>query len=220
MKSLFIASVWLAGAVCAGYAPQNKSVHKTPPEHSTVTCPDAEAQQACKSYQELLKAKDPGLPASGSFICFRKNMDQFFVVHISKPYFPKHWDKELKQMVADESARPGSGYAHTYKDGVLDLGTMPYLFFSGQWQPILYSDSGIFASDKINRTMQDVNDPDVGISIDETQVNVGYKYKNRFEKTILYTLTIQRSTGRFAESFLEEAAKFPFSQNVGYCAYH
>jgi hypothetical protein len=219
MKSLFIVSVLIAGTVCAGQAPQKKSDRKTPTEHSAFVCPDAEAQQPCKSYQELLKAKDTGLPASDSYICFRKRVDEFFVVHISKPYFQKHWDQDLKQMVADEAAHPGSGYAQTYKDGVLDLNTMPSLFFSGQWQPIPDSESGFFVSDKINRTKQDENDPNVGVSIDETQVNVGYKYKNRFEKTIQYTLTIQRSTGRFAESFLEEAGKFPFSQGVGYCAY-
>lgn len=123
-------------------------------------------------------------------------------------------------MVPDESPRLGFGGAQIYKDGVLDSNTMPSLNFIGKWQPIPFSKSGVFDSERINSTTQDRNDHNVGVSIDETQVNVRYKYKNRLDKTIQYTLTIQRSTGRFAESFLEEADKYPFLEGTGYCAYH
>ena len=217
---LFIVGVLLVPTICVGQVPQKKSAQKTPAEHSTFICPDSEAQQACKSYQELVKAKDPSLPSSDYYACFRKSVDEFFVVHFSKPYFPKHWDPESRQMVVDESAHSaGRGLAQTYANGVLDSSAPPSIFFSGQWQP-LFSESGIFASDKINGAKQDEKDTNVGISIDETQANVTYKYKNRFEKTIIYTLTIQRSTRRYTESFLVEADKLPFSQMGGYCAYH
>jgi hypothetical protein len=220
MRAVFIVSVLVAGTICAGQAPPKKSVPKTTAEHSTLVCPDAEAQQACRSYQELLKAKDTGLPADKAYICFRKKVDEFFVVSFFTPYFRKHWDQELKQMVADQSQRPGYGLAQTYKDGVLSLSVTPALVFSGQWQPIPYSESGIFVSDRINTMKQDQNDANVGVSIDESQVSIGYKYKNKNDKTTQYTLTIQRSTGRFTESFLEEAEKVPFLEGTGYCAYH
>jgi hypothetical protein len=97
---------------------------------------------------------------------------------------------------------------------------MPFLFFSGQWQPpILYSESGSFISDKINSKKQDENDRNVSVSIEETQVNIGYKYPNKLDKTIQYTLTIQRSTGRFAENFQLGADKLAFSENTGYCVF-
>jgi len=220
MRRSLIVCVLVAGTVCAGQAPPKKSAPKKPTEHATFVCPDAEAQQACKSYQELLKAKDTGLPTSDAYVCFRKKTDEFFVVHISQPYFPQHWDKESKQMVADESPRPGFGYVQTYKDGVLDSNTMPTLSFSGQWQRFPFSESSVFNADTIYLTKLDKNDPNVGVFIDETQDNIGYKYKNTFDKTMQYTLTIQRSTGRFAERFLEEAEKVPLLDRTGYCAYH
>lgn len=206
----------IAGMVFAGQAPPKKSVPKTPAEHSTFVCPDAEAQQACKSYQELLNAKDKSLPDDG-YICFRQKMDEFFGISFTRPYFLKHWDKELKQMVSDDTPHPGFGYAQTYKDGVLDSARMPSFNFSGQWRPIPLSESGYFTSDSFNFKKQDENDSNVGVSIEENQVNVGYKYKNTFDKTMQYTLTIQRSTGRFAESIREESEKVPLLQNIGYC---
>src|SRR6266851_6041451 len=116
------------------------------------------------------------------------------------PYFKKHWDGEYKEMVLDETPIPGFGYTQAYVDGVLDSSRMPTFSFQGQWQPFSES-SYYFASEKLNRKKQDENDHDLGVSIDETQVNVVFKYESTMDKTIRYALTIQRSTGRFAESF-------------------
>jgi len=214
---MIVTGILVAG-VCGGQAPPKKPVQKTPAAKPTFTCPDTEAQQACKSYQELLKAKDASLPDIRSYICFRKSEDQFFVVTFNTPYFPKHWDRDLKEMVPNEAPRPGLGYAETYNNGVLDSTTMPTLNFSGQWQS-LYPESNLFNSDKINGKKLDEKDPNVGVTIEDAQVNIEYKYANRMEKTITYTLTIQRSTGRFSESFLAEGDKFPFSEGTGYCVY-
>lgn len=218
MRLIFIASVLTAGVVCAGQTPTQKPAPKVPSAKRSFVCPDKEAQQACKSYEELLKAKDLGLPANNAYICFRKSADEFFVVTANSPIFPKHWDKELKQMVTDDTPRPGHGFAEAYKNGVLDSTIMPTFNFSGQWQS-LFPESGYFTSDKINGKSQDEKDPNVGVLFYDTQVNIGYKYSNRMEKTITYTLTIQRSTGRFTESFLTGEDKFPFSESTGYCVY-
>ncbi len=218
MRSKFIAGLLTASVVCAGQAPPKKPSPKTAAAKPAFACPDTEAQQACKSYQELLKANDRGLPDGNAYICFRKSEDQFFIVTFSRPYFPKHWDKDLKELVPNETPRPGFGYAETYNNGVLDSTTMPTLNFSGQWQS-LYPESNFFSSDKINGKTLNEKDPNVGVTIEDAQVNIGYKYANRMEKTITYTLTIQRSTGRFSESFLGEGDKFPFSEGTGYCVY-
>jgi hypothetical protein len=42
------------------------------------------------------------------------------------------------------------------------------------------------------------------------QITAVTRHKNRFDKTIDYELTIQRSTGRFAERYTEENAQTPF----------
>lgn len=200
MRPLFIVSFLVVGTVCAGQALHKKSAPQKPAEQLAFVCPDAEAQQACKSYQELLKAKDTSLPVGSAYICFRKHVDEFFAIKFSQPFFLKHWDETSKQMVTANTPSPGSGYTQTYKNGVQDTSIVPTFSFVGQWRPFPYSESGVFVSDVINMTKQDENDPNVGVSIDEAQVSVGFKYKNRFDKTMLYTLTIQRSTRRFAES--------------------
>lgn len=218
MRRMFI-GVLIGGTLCAGQAPPPKKpapARKTPAEQPSFVCPDAEAQQGCKSYQELLKAKDKSLP-DDAYFCFRKKEDEFFAVRFNRPYFTKRWDEESKQMVPDETPHSGIGYAQTYKDGVLDSTKMPTFNFSGQWRSMQWSESGIFISDTLNFKKQDENDHDVGVSIDETQINVVFKYQNPMDKTIRYTLTIQRSTGRFAESFRIEAEKIPFSESTGYC---
>jgi hypothetical protein len=217
MRPIFVLAILIAGTVYAGQTPQKRPARKTPAVQSTFVCPDAEAQQGCKSYQELLKAKDKSLPDDG-YICFRKKEDEFFAVTFTRPYFTikPHWDAESKKLVLDDP-QGGFGYAQTYKNGVLDSTRMPTFSFSGQWKQRLYSESGYFISDELNDKKQDENEHDVGVSIDQTQIMVQFKYQNPMDKTMHYALTIQVSTGRFAESFRDEPEKVPFLESTGYC---
>jgi hypothetical protein len=216
--SSMLVAVIAAATICKGQSPPKKLVQKTPVAQSAFACPDAEAKPACRSYQELLKAKDKSLPDSDAYICFRKNVDQFFVLGLGTPYFPKHWDEDSKRMVSDSTPIEGFGYAQTYKDGVLDTATIPSFSFSGQWRWLQsFSESPYFTSTEFNFESQDQSD--TGVSIRATQVSVEFKYKNKLDKTIRYSLAIQRSTGRFAESFRVEEEKIPFSENTGYCVY-
>jgi hypothetical protein len=48
------------------------------------------------------------------------------------------------------------------------------------------------------------------VSIDNTQFIATMRYKNASDKDVDYTLMIQRSTGRFSETYTEEPATFPF----------
>ena len=213
--------ILIVTAICVAQTTQKKPTQKKRAAHSTFACPDAEAQQACKSYTELLKVKDTSLP-SNAYVCFRRSVDEFFLISFSQPLFRKKWDPDARQMMVDTEYMPvGRGYGRTYKNGIEDSSAIPSLFFSGQWIPSspFQQDEGTFSSDKINSTKSDENDRTVGVSIEESQVNIAYKFKNRFEKTILYTLAIQRSTGRFAESYYDEASKIPFSENAGYCVH-
>jgi hypothetical protein len=219
MRSMFIVGVLIASTVCAGQAPSKKPARKPPAAQPSFVCPDAEAQQGCKSYQELLKAKDKTLP-DDAYICFRKKEDEFFAFTFSRSYFTvkPHWDAESKTFVLADP-QIGIGYAQTYKDGVLVSTTMPTFNFSRQWKQTPFSESGIFISDELNSKKQDENDHDVGVSIDDTQIGVEFKYQNPLDKTMHYTLAIQRSTGRFTESFRPESEKIAFSESTGYCVH-
>jgi hypothetical protein len=93
MRPFIIVCALVVGTVCAGQAPPKKSAPKKPAEKPTFVCPDAEAQEACKSYQELVKAKDKTLP-DDAYICFRKKEDEFFALTFSRNSFGKRWDEE------------------------------------------------------------------------------------------------------------------------------
>ena len=72
---------------CVGQATggSKKPTQKTEQHpQSSFVCPDLEAQKACKSYEELLIANDPGLPAHG-YVCFRKDRDDVFMVSLGIP---------------------------------------------------------------------------------------------------------------------------------------
>ncbi len=156
--------------ISAAQSIQKKPTQRRRAANPSFTCPDSEAQQACKSYAELLKAKDTGLPLD-AYVCFRKSVDEFFLISFSQPYFRTKWDPDSKQMVVDyDYTPPGRGSARTYKNGIEDSSAMPSLFFSGQWYPVLEPEEGMFVSDKINSKKSDESDHDVGVSIDESQV--------------------------------------------------
>ena len=217
-------SLLIVAASCAGQATPpagKKPVPKSHTVHSQFTCPDSEAQQACKSYSELLGAKDSGLKDNDfqdtGYACFRKQVDEFFVVTFSKPSFQQTWDKDRKKFVIAKDAQqvPGTGWIQTYKDGVADSGTMPYLFFTGNWRPLF--GYGLFASDTIDF------EPEPGgklavVSINDTQLSVsGYKYKSKLDANMEYNLTMQRSTRRFSESFVQEGTAIPVVEKTGRC---
>jgi hypothetical protein len=218
LSLLLLPALFFISADSDSQIPPKQSAPQKPAERSAFSCPDAAAQPACKSYQELLKAKDTSLPADKAYICFRRRDDEFFVIYISQPSFLKYWDKELQQVVTDDSPSPGWGLAQAYKGGILDSRLMPYLNFAGQWRLLPLSESEFFVSQEINFKGQDKNDKDVGVTVDEHRVNLGFKYENPLGKTTQYTLTIQRATERFAESFLQEAEKVPL-ESAGYCVY-
>ena len=84
-------------------------------------------------------------------------------------------------MVVDEGVTArGYGHIESYKDGILDPTIMPYLYFSGLWQPF-FNDWAVFESDQINRKKKEASNSNEGIIIDDSQVTAEYNYKNRVE---------------------------------------
>jgi hypothetical protein len=205
---------------CAGQTTkgQEKPARKaSKPLSPSFVCPDAESQKACKSYDELVKAKDDGMPSHG-YVCFRKNQDDLFVISFSKPVFGTRWDADSKKYVIDPQQKLyGFGSAQTYRDGVQDDSVMPSLAFSGTWATL--AGSPFFVSDQINFKPKDEKDKDVGVSIYDSQLIIVHKYQNKADKSMTYNLTIQRSTGRFSEYFQEESEKLPFIEGAGRCIF-
>ena len=96
---------------------------------------------------------------------------------------------------------------------------MPSFDFWGSWRP--FPDPGNFSADSVNlKEIDRETDTVTGVFINPSQISIQYKYENGMKESIVYTLTIQRSTGRFSESFLEEAKSgVPFLEHTGRCTY-
>jgi len=216
LTALILAANCIAQTASAPKKPASKSLSSAAPSFA---CPDPEYEQACKSYEELLKARDEAVtPAAGNtrFVCFRKKTDEFLVIYFSTPIFSKKWDQQLQQLVVDPTATyQGLGTVHTFKDGVLEGSAAPSMIFVGKW--IAGYDGGTFVSNVIDFHKQDETNPASSVVIDDSQITVNQTFKNKLDKNIKYTLTIQRSTGRFSENFLQESEQIPFLQNVGRC---
>jgi hypothetical protein len=177
---------------------------QAPKAQSLFVCPDAASKQGCKSYQELVKARDKGLPSNDYYVCFRKDLDEFFVVSFTKP--PLKVDGPTTLV-------PGVGYASSYKNGVDDSTTEPNLEFSGNWNQ--YG----FVANLINFEAKDEKDNVTGVVISESQFSATFKYASTKGETLVYGLTIQRSTGRFAESVRKDSEQMAFADNTGRCIY-
>lgn len=170
-------------------AATRKSTKKAQPTPSSFVCPDLEAKKACESYQELLKARDSGLP-NESYVCFRKTDDQFFVVGL---------DISAASAYALSRETEAFGLLSSYKDGVDNPSIQPNGGFSGKWKDFGWGPR--FSAEPIlDSNAQPIRDAN-WVTIDSEQIAVSYVYKNTLKEDIGYSLTIQRSTGRFSEEF-------------------
>jgi hypothetical protein len=178
-----------------------------PATSSAIRCPESKAQIACQSFWELVQAKDKSLPNNG-YACFRRGADEFFVVSFDRPYFAKHWD---------DKGIEGYGNVQSYQDGVLTSEVMQTLVFWGIWTPngAAFLSEGIQVAYKLGEQ----HNPPEYVSIDDTQFTLSLKYQNGADKTILYSLTIQRSTGRFTEAYSDKSEGASFLENSGRCTY-
>jgi hypothetical protein len=223
--TLFLCPVSVFGLLAAGVAAGQSTKPMAPnaqksskPGHPAFTCPDPLAAEACKSFEELYKAGDKGLTLASrwetGYVCFRQNEDQFFVLTLNKPLFPLHWDKETKSPIPDDDATAyGFGSVNAYSNGVNDFSIMPIFEFAGRWTPA----GPTLSATRING--EDNPDPTHnGISVDPEQINATWRFKNRFDKDVDYHLVIQRSTGRFTETYTEPPSHVAFAEQHGRCS--
>ena len=218
--SLALVCCSLASGVAAWQSrkPETPNAKKSnKPTHPAFTCPDPLAAESCKSFKELYEAGDEGvtLYALQGYACFRQNEDQFFVLTLNRPSFRMHYDRDSKSIVPDDDGTAsGIGFISGYSKGVRDTSIMPIYKFTGDWTPF----GPRLTATKING--EDIPDPTHnGLWVDAEQINAVWRFKNRFDKDVGYQLSIQRSTGRFTETYTENPSKVPFVEEHGRCSH-
>jgi hypothetical protein len=233
----FLCLVFVFSLLAAGAAAGQSTKAKAPnaqkaskPTEPTFTCPDPLATEACKYFEELYAAHDNSVgrewDSTGlEYACFRQGSDQFFTVHLSGPgRLAGMRGFSQKGQLAQELTPIGLGRMSAFAHGVEDMSITPFLFFSGNWK-------GLQGWPLRNWTFEGTTDdmskevppgPLVdGIALDPEQFNVSWHYRNSSGKEVEYHLVIQRSTGRFTETWTEnpsEPLAVPFSANHGRCS--
>jgi hypothetical protein len=150
------------------------------------------------------------------YVCFRPDVDEFFILELTIPYFPTHLDPQTRKIVPDKGATSEAvGEIRSFAQGIQDGSIMPIWRFSGKWT---YRFGAVFSATEINDQNEISDAEHYGVTADSSQITASFRYKNRLEKNIDYSLVIQRSTGRFSESYVEPPARFPFSQRNGRCS--
>src|SRR5215831_2469039 len=182
-------------------------------------CPEPAFEQGCRSYRELVAGKGKRLPDENCYVCFRKGVDEFFVISFSTPIYPLVWNETLHKSVLDPQATAaGFGLIESYQDGVQKDTAPPSVEFSGTWK-CYGRDPGFFSADEINHQPKDPEDEISFVNINDAQFSTAYKYKSESDNSVVYSLTIQRLTGRFTESFRKETEQGPMIENAGRCVY-
>jgi hypothetical protein len=263
--------------------PQTKPNATSPPKKSstvaaktipTIKCTDADSMTACKSFKQIVDARDKGLANSltgdkdsrerhFAYVCLRPKEDNFKIVEFDEPLAPEYRpysppgeaddisvlsngqsafsftkDKPILQLIDAQKKwfndhddffiyQFGWIYVESWENGILT----DYVSDYGKWRRPLpqrnsrLNESATFESahqwlahfNKANEDkLLEIDDKErPRIIVDDTNIYVHYSYKNKNNDYTDYTLTIQRSTGRFTESFVAPGID-PFD-NSGTC---
>lgn len=188
-------------------------------------CSATDTQVACDSFQGLIRASDPDLldlfaRLEHAYVCFRPHEDIFFTIWFMEPS-EWLWSKadegerkafSLQNGMLTQIAGPGVYY---YNKGVRDenadiseIGVWSYLPLTSDITPSSLARLATSNDAKFNgKTFQ----------IDGTRISVSESYKNSNGKEIKHTLVVQRSTGRFAESYDEDPSGHTVLTYSGQC---
>ena len=214
----------IALLVSTGLSQTGRVRKKAPPKpqptpEPSFVCPEPAFEQGCRSYRELVAGKGKRLPDENYYVCFRKDVGEFFVISFSTPIYPLVWNETLHKSVLDPQATAaGFGVIESYQDGVQKDTAPPSVEFAGTWKSY-GRDPGFFRADEINHQPNDPKDEVSLVNINDAQISAAYKYKSESDNSVVYSVTIQRSTGRFTESFRKEPEQGPMIENAGRCVY-
>lgn len=268
-----------ASAAMSQTKPNKTGTPKTSPTVAartvpTIKCTDPDIMAACKSFKQLVDARDKDLLGSltgdkeskmkhFAYVCLRPKDDAFKIVEFNeppredfRPYLPPNGAGSLGASLFEAKAFPyaegkpvgkvidaqkkwyedhddfsvyqvGAVYVESWENGILTDSVSDF----GKWQlPLPQSqsrsneDASFESAHRWLAVFNEANANQLGavddrerprILVDDTSVNVHYSYKNRNSDYTDYTLNIQRSTGRFTESF-EATGTEPF-EDSGTC---
>jgi hypothetical protein len=255
-------------------APIKKSSSRAAKTIPTIKCTDPDSMVACKSFKQLVNARDKDLLDSlvgdkdsrqrhFAYVCLRPKSDVFKIVEFNEPLpgeyspyspprtanndvswlpemqaFPHGEGKPVMQLMDaqkkwyedhdDFSAYQfGSVYVESWENGIL----ADYVSDFGKWRrpsPQGHTHSNEDATfESAHQWLADFNEANANqlsavddqkhprISVGDTAIYVRYSYKNKSNDDTDYTLNIQRSTGRFTESFVATGIE-PF-EDSGTC---
>jgi hypothetical protein len=278
-----LAALASLGSMVVAAVPQanpstDSTQEKSPPAGArlipTVKCIDQDSTTACKSFKQLVDARDARIIKATfgedghegkhfSYVCFNPKGDAFVIVYFDMPKrtnYGAYWsglsDKAIEQLhrkfekraafndkLPEDSAIPDQWYddhssdkayafssadLQTYENGIFTDWVMDYgkwrmpvdgphqeaaaaqASFEGAWAWLEHLTAQ--SSDRANLG----DDPREGhITIDESAIYARYSFKNSLDTLTRYSLSIQRSTGRFTETF--EAPGVPPNEESGAC---
>lgn len=183
-------------------------------------CSVVKAVESCKSFNEMIQNRDDEILVAikyPSFVCFRPDEDEFFMFSDIEPS-----DLVYKDVSKTMSQATSIAFYYRYKKGVQsDL-----RYIDGTWTKITYGPAPIFS-------FQSRKDGDASLSITNSEISLGYDYKNLAGSTTAYAIQVRRSTKRFVETFQfpdeptpAQKGKAPTTQHesktraefTGYCA--
>ena len=197
LKGMAVASAMLILSMTATAFAQYTS-----PSQATISVPclgDLSSSRPCKSFDELIKAKDDigntVATADEAFACFEPEEDRFSVIDFDLSEYSWVSDSALIER------QWGSVRVQDFANG----SPSNFHYARGRWQKAkTQSDSdAIFVSDdSLSRTNR--KQPlaeSTKVFIDSANLSVSYSFTNRSGTKTLVEASIRRSTGRFTESF-------------------
>jgi hypothetical protein len=163
----------------------------------TMGCPDPDAAAACHSFGESLAANDVDLMDDFAtkdhvYICFRTKEDVFLTLWFSEPV-QLAWQRDAQKSAFTQIS--GVGLA-LYKNGIWDGDEVTAL---GRWETFDPESYATF----YGKFESSVSKGEV--HIDHTAVTVQESYQNKADSETTHTFTLQRSTGRFTETYQWES---------------
>jgi hypothetical protein len=241
-------------------SPQRKSSPTAARTVSTIKCVDPDSMIACKSFKQLVDARDKSLLGSltgdkdsrerhFAYVCLRLKKDAFKVLEFDeplpeeyRPYSPPDAVKNPVSWVQEQDAFPyiegvpvmqhmdaqkkwyedhddfsvydfGKVYLESWGSGIMS----DYVSGYGKWKrPVPQAhgrsqEGATFESahqwlahfnHENENKLAAVDDRErPRVLVDDTNIYLHYSFRNKSNDYTDYTLNIQRSTGRFTESF-------------------
>jgi hypothetical protein len=193
------------------------------------SCSATDTQIACDSFQGLIRASDPDLldlfaRLEHAYVCFRPHEDTFFTIWFAEPSEwnwrrPDAEDQKLFKLRPDALMQFGDLGVSYYKQGIQDkdaelsgASIWSYLPLIPNVTPSSLARLATSSDAKLERLNGQPT-----IQLDGTRINVSESYKNKKDEDIEHTLLVQRSTGRFMETYNEKSSGRTILSYPGQC---